>query len=688
MFRTYNVIFKRPKKEDDAAEIAAAPPPAEAIVDIEDCVPHTAKSPTKRPPAQTKDNLHGAHSSASEPPPKIKEQTNQLLYIKGANNSNAANSRKLSGNQSPDDASKNKSKLPSSAESDGTLSATTTAASTTIDSDDAAAVVEDVEQLAPIVRFKKKNKLSVTDLSSQIWCEQQLLFVLVTGKRRETEAMKAGTARHAVLESADHEVVDVEVTTGEESLALRLLNSIILLRQLQQTGKCREVWTFGIFEGPLLLRGVIDEVAIVTNPVTKKLETRLSDTKTRRERKEPSLAQKRTSANQLSVYRWMVEDLRQNRVDFNYLFQFYEVDSCMPFTIPELGEYRDLLEITAAFRLAFQQLPPCANEVEVVYECDGQEFSKNAIPYNQQSIEYTVKYLIDWWFGKRPADVPLGCERWKCRFCDFLGECSVTPLDARERDAQLTKRQEAADEEALIASFTGADSLVTKDDANSTSGSKNSTEPRTSQVPSGEGKPLAPAGSDQALAPASLEMPPFVSASQAQQVNPVSAGSRSSWDWNICDEVAPAPKSPPRAGRKRPVDAAARAIRTYKASCATDAGNALQMLGVAKSRPAPAPAPRPVPRTTATVPSAHGGPAFPSLLSERRGPALAATTPLPSPPPSSEAMSLLRNNVHQQQQTQSFAQKAKKPRHSNAGRSSIARTPSIADFFARKEIPK
>lgn len=149
----------------------------------------------------------------------------------------------------------------------------------------------DTQQLLPpIQRYKKKNKLSVTDFSAQLWCEQQLEFTLTTGRKRETEAMKSGTARHEALERADHDIVDVEVETREENLALRLLNGINLLDLLYEKGKSREVWVFGIFED-VLVRGVIDELSLVRTPDGRR-ELLLSDTKTRRQESEPSPAQK------------------------------------------------------------------------------------------------------------------------------------------------------------------------------------------------------------------------------------------------------------------------------------------------------------------------------------------------------------------------------------------------------------
>ncbi|CAN6692479.1 unnamed protein product [Malus baccata var. baccata] len=48
-------------------------------------------------------------------------------------------------------------------------------------------------------RYRKKGLL-VTDITGSEWCEKQMEFVLLVGKRKESMAMKAGIARHAKLE--------------------------------------------------------------------------------------------------------------------------------------------------------------------------------------------------------------------------------------------------------------------------------------------------------------------------------------------------------------------------------------------------------------------------------------------------------------------------------------------------------
>eukprot|EP00918_Siedleckia_nematoides_P057916 GHVU01126300.1.p3 GENE.GHVU01126300.1~~GHVU01126300.1.p3 ORF type:complete len:196 (-),score=39.18 GHVU01126300.1:536-1123(-) len=122
----------------------------------------------------------------------------------------------------------------------------------------------------PLQRFGKKS-ISVTDFTSQLWCEEQLQHKLTTRLRRETEAMRKGTERHLQLELEDHDILEVYVDTEEERQALQLVNAINLLRILIATGKTREMYVIGVVDG-VPLRGIIDELKCVSNEKTQKQE--------------------------------------------------------------------------------------------------------------------------------------------------------------------------------------------------------------------------------------------------------------------------------------------------------------------------------------------------------------------------------------------------------------------------------
>ncbi|KAK1320258.1 hypothetical protein QJS10_CPA03g01279 [Acorus calamus] len=49
-------------------------------------------------------------------------------------------------------------------------------------------------------RFRSGRGLMVTDITNTEWCEKQMEFILLHGQPKQTNAMKAGSSRHAELE--------------------------------------------------------------------------------------------------------------------------------------------------------------------------------------------------------------------------------------------------------------------------------------------------------------------------------------------------------------------------------------------------------------------------------------------------------------------------------------------------------
>ncbi|KAF8039796.1 hypothetical protein BT93_B2109 [Corymbia citriodora subsp. variegata] len=93
-------------------------------------------------------------------------------------------------------------------------------------------------------RFRRKKGLSVTDITGAEWCEKQMEFVLLSGKRKTTKAMKAGSARHEKLEQEVVQKVKVCIKSNEDSWATRLLNFITGAHQLLSEGSTRELPMF------------------------------------------------------------------------------------------------------------------------------------------------------------------------------------------------------------------------------------------------------------------------------------------------------------------------------------------------------------------------------------------------------------------------------------------------------------
>ncbi|KAL2823346.1 exonuclease V [Aspergillus cavernicola] len=116
---------------------------------------------------------------------------------------------------------------------------------------------------SPVERFRRPpNKaFSVTDLVSPAWCEVQYWYTLTKhGRKRRTPAMKQGSTIHKSLEDEIYTTVQVEITTKEDALALRIWNVIQGLRTLREFGITRELEIWGLVDGEFV-NGVIDELS-------------------------------------------------------------------------------------------------------------------------------------------------------------------------------------------------------------------------------------------------------------------------------------------------------------------------------------------------------------------------------------------------------------------------------------------
>lgn len=116
---------------------------------------------------------------------------------------------------------------------------------------------------SPLARFRTapKKPLSVTDIVSPAWCEQQYLYSLTKyGRVRKTPAMRQGSNVHKVLEEQVHTEVRVEVRTREDMFGLRMWNVIQGLRTLRATGLTREMEVWGVLDGQVV-NGIVDEVS-------------------------------------------------------------------------------------------------------------------------------------------------------------------------------------------------------------------------------------------------------------------------------------------------------------------------------------------------------------------------------------------------------------------------------------------
>ena len=346
---------------------------------------------------------------------------------------------------------------------------------------------------SPFDRFRLRRKtLSVTDLVSGVWCEQQFKYRLERGFTRPTPAMKRGTKAHKVLEEEIHTLVQVEVTTNEDQWGLKLFNMCQGLLSLRRGGLTRELNVFGFLRG-YFIQGIIDEISY-TNPrahvATKsppaaasdknsdsdsdggvplpidltgsspppstpkhKLVAYISDNKTRATQTIPGGSQFHATALQLMFYHHLLSSLCAGDVDFTKVLENFELDGSKNFSDNFLAQIapidseislEELLDNNSLWglwcilqRKLRENINTIGDALAVNYRSQkyGNVMEIKTFDYNKTFLTKHLSHTIDWWEGKRPTVGVEIEEAWKCK--------PPIPLPFRSDKSKPNKKKQA-----------------------------------------------------------------------------------------------------------------------------------------------------------------------------------------------------------------------------------------------------
>ncbi|KAL8274956.1 hypothetical protein Esti_001156 [Eimeria stiedai] len=318
----------------------------------------------------------------------------------------------------------------------------------------------------------KKAFLSATDLSAQVWCERQLEWYLRTKtKKKQTFAMKEGIEQHAAIEERFHVFWPVQVEQPQDLFGFKVLNSLQQLLQLLRRGCCREVYLLvdataaaaGSSSSSsggdgVLLRGIVDELSLVVysymlKSLRQQDEQQLQQLLLRLSTAEGSdLLLPFESPLLLEALQYTQQQLQHIHCSNRYCSSTSSSNSSGTSSSNDSSEPRTLVAAMLLLLQLLQLLPPPADEMHIVYECQGEEFAREAVPFKLQNFLFSFERLLAWWKGQVPTEGIGSSEKWKCRFCDFVSVCELTPLNEEERRdaAEKLKQQQQQEEELLL----------------------------------------------------------------------------------------------------------------------------------------------------------------------------------------------------------------------------------------------
>ncbi|KAG0563073.1 hypothetical protein KC19_8G003100 [Ceratodon purpureus] len=333
----------------------------------------------------------------------------------------------------------------------------------------AIAVVPDVEDLPGVKGAFRKTKeeepppepkprcLSVTDFTAFEWCEKQVEFTKLLGKPKQTEAMRAGSARHAELEIEVLKKVEVEITSDEDTWAMKLIDFITGARQMQTDGMTRELPVVGLIGGAWVV-GIVDELKMCDKDGMHRPQ--LIDTKTRNKPTPPSPPQKRNGRMQLMVYKCLWDNIVTSGVPFDYFFEHFrlrpqhllseDIRVHAAEIFPD-GKVQNLQDVARMYTRECVTFPESHGLLLLRYEWQAYRslLGQDEFDIEREWLDLRIGWHLEFWHGLRePAYVP-DDETWKCRYCAFAELCPAVEAlnlgtEAKREDEFKKPREERA----------------------------------------------------------------------------------------------------------------------------------------------------------------------------------------------------------------------------------------------------
>ncbi|KAK4286475.1 hypothetical protein QN277_003026 [Acacia crassicarpa] len=300
-------------------------------------------------------------------------------------------------------------------------------------------------------RFRKNRGLTVTDITSTEWCQKQMEFTLLYGAQKATRAMKAGIARHNKLEEEVIKRVAVKIESREDFWALKFINFINGVNQLQFEGVTRELPIIGFAEGVWMV-GAIDEIRLPQTLLNR--NPMLIDTKTRSRDTLPSEPQRRNGRLQLMCYKYMWDDLVACKFPSKRFFDSFGLNP--QHTLSEdlqVGSEDPgfsaltLDDVVRHYKIPRTMMGAAHDQLLLRYESqkDHSVLGEDRFAYDFKWLKDQIQASLKFWLGEEEASYVPEDERWKCKFCQFASICPIyTDIEQPASDDSNIKESQDA----------------------------------------------------------------------------------------------------------------------------------------------------------------------------------------------------------------------------------------------------
>ncbi|XP_028807279.1 exonuclease V, chloroplastic isoform X2 [Neltuma alba] len=223
--------------------------------------------------------------------------------------------------------------------------------------------------------------------------------------------------------------VAVKIKSHEDFWALKFINFINGVNQLQLEGVTRELPIIGFAEGVWMV-GVIDEIRLPQtlhnrNPI-------LIDTKTRSRDTLPSEPQRRNGRLQLMCYKYMWDNLVARKFPSKHFFDSFGLNPHHTLCEDLQGESGDsgfsaltLDDVVTHYKIPRAVLGAAHDQLLLRYESqkDHSLLGEDKFAYDPKWLKDQIQTCLKFWVGEEEARYVPEDERWKCKFCQYVSIC-------------------------------------------------------------------------------------------------------------------------------------------------------------------------------------------------------------------------------------------------------------------------
>ncbi|MDE1855145.1 MAG: PD-(D/E)XK nuclease family protein [Candidatus Micrarchaeota archaeon] len=273
-----------------------------------------------------------------------------------------------------------------------------------------------------------KSSILVTDIANQFWCERQMEYNYLYGKKY-TKFMERGKQLHEELQGEVYVPLTIEPVSYADLMYKIAYENYRSLLSLRDKGICRELRVYGSING-YRLSGQIDEMKIVGG------KAKVIERKTTDANRKLTEVYSRPHLMQVRLYRKMLGDIKAGRYTHENFTKTYGLtkdglSEVFKRELHAMGIKDELINPYSISEKMFSELhslPELSDRLEVVYvdRFSGKQISSTEIDYNENEVMDSISYAMKFWNGERESAPVVEAENWKCRFCKFFGsECKA-----------------------------------------------------------------------------------------------------------------------------------------------------------------------------------------------------------------------------------------------------------------------